>query len=136
MSAYVEFSGIQFRDQECLLEALKAIGYEQVEAHGQPQPLVGYEGRQRPEKAEVIIRRRYVGYSSNDVGFALKDGAYVPIISEYDRAVRWGDDTLTRLKVAYARAAVSKVVRQKKATILSDRQKNGVQTIRVRLYAG
>ncbi len=136
MSAYVVFNGIQFCDRECLLEALKAIGYEHVEVHDQPQHLYGYEGRQRSEQAEVIVRRRHIGGSSNDVGFAHQGGAYIPIISEFDRRHRWRDDTITRLKTEYARAAVNKVVRQKKATVLSDRRKAGVQTIRVRLYAG
>jgi hypothetical protein len=138
MSAYQVFDSIQFRDRECLLQALEAIGYGQdkVEVHDRPQTLYGYHGDARPEKAEVIIRRRHVGRASNDVGFALKDGAYVPIISEYDRSTsRWNDAAITRLKTEYARAAVNKVVSQKRATVLSNQRKGSVQTIRVRLYA-
>lgn len=132
MSAYQEFSDIRFKDKECLLEALKALGYHDVEV-GESLHLYGWQGDCRPETAEIVIRRRYIEAAANDVGFARRDGAYVPIISEYDSKSRWGPKTIARLKVEYARAAVRRVVRQKKATVLSDRRQAGVQTIRIRL---
>lgn len=141
MSAFQVFSSIQFKDKECLIAALEALGYQgKIEVHDEPQHLYGYEGRRRPEKAEVIIRRKHIGFESNDVGFALvgfgrDDGAYVPIISDYDRRYRWGDDMITRLKVEYAQAAVNKIIQQKRATVLNKGHKAGLRTIRVRLYA-
>jgi hypothetical protein len=39
----------------------------------------------RADKANVIIRRQYVGRASNDIGFIkAADGTYQAIISEYD----------------------------------------------------
>jgi len=78
------------------------MGYEHVECSAEPQALYGYEGRERPEKAEVIIRRQHVGPASNDIGFAKNpDGTYRAIISEYDRG-RHGDTWLGKLKQEYS----------------------------------
>lgn len=86
MSRYVEIDTPEFRDCASLVQALKDIGYAEVET-GDRLPLYGYHGDMRPETAEVVVRRRYVGSASNDLGFARQtDGAYKMIVSEYDRA--------------------------------------------------
>jgi Protein of unknown function (DUF1257) len=78
------------RDPHCLVLALQELGFEPV-VHAEPQPLEGYEGRQRPERAHIIIPRRQVGSASNDIGFLLHfgpDGRTVTnvtaIVSDYD----------------------------------------------------
>lgn len=76
----------QIKNIEALVKALKDIGFNQVELHEVPHNLYGYQGDIRSEKAEVIIRRKYIGTASNDIGFQRQnDGQFKAIISQYDR---------------------------------------------------
>ena len=140
MSAYKSFSNVKFQDTDCLLAALKALGFragQEVKVYEDAVALVGFRGKARAEKAHIVIRRQHIGGSSNDVGFVWDKGlgAYVPIVSEFDER-RWlGGQWQTKLKVAYARAAVHKLVGMKRGRIVSDRKRGNVQVLRVRLYA-
>jgi len=69
----------------CLIAALKEDGFDTVEYHEVPVPLVGYHGDKRAEVANVIIRRKHIGTASNDIGFLFKDGKCTAIVSDYDR---------------------------------------------------
>ena len=74
---------------------------EQVEDHEEAQNLYGYQGDKRAQKANIIVRRKYVGGSSNDIGFEKKeDGTYAAIISDYDRG-RYNDQWMKKLESAY-----------------------------------
>ena len=87
MSEYVECE-TNIKDERALVEALVEMGFEesQVERHEEAQPLYGYQGDKRQQKANVIMRRQHVGSSSNDIGFLKKeDGTYEAIISGFDR---------------------------------------------------
>jgi hypothetical protein len=76
----------ELRDVDTLIKALADMGFRQIEKHVTPQHLYGFQGDLRPETAEVIIRRQYIGGASNDIGFQQQaDGTYKAIISEYDR---------------------------------------------------
>ncbi|MFV2176416.1 DUF1257 domain-containing protein [Actinomadura sp. LOL_016] len=73
-------------DQERLVAVLNEVGFAQVESHASPTHLYGYQGDRRPEKAEVVVRRRHIGRASNDLGFhRTSDGSFEAIISGYDR---------------------------------------------------
>jgi hypothetical protein len=88
-------------DINALLKALQEQGFQSVEVHENAQPLYGYQGDIRPEKAEVIIRRKYVGNQSNDIGFQRQaDGNFKAIISEYDRN-KYSQDWLNSLTQRY-----------------------------------
>lgn len=66
-----------------------------IEVHEKPQAMYGYDDELRPTKAEVIIRRNYVGSAANDLGFALQpDGSWSAIISEYDTRQGYNRDWL------------------------------------------
>jgi len=70
--------------QAYLVAALSDLGYK-AEIHADGAALVGYEGRERPERAHVIIRRVQIGPASNDIGFVRKpDGTFGAVLSEYD----------------------------------------------------
>ncbi len=85
MSHYTKIQ-TEFASQKYLVKALKAMGFSRVEFHSSPQVLYGVEGFARDEKAEIIIRRKYVGEASNDLGFARgADGKFRAIISEWDQ---------------------------------------------------
>jgi len=73
------------KDEKALIRALARVGYNTVELHAEAQNLYGYQGDKREQKAEVIIRRAYVGSSSNDIGYVKgPDGNFKALISDYD----------------------------------------------------
>jgi hypothetical protein len=92
----------QIYDRAILVKVLMEVGFEDVEVHDQPQPLYGYSGDVRPETAEIIIRRQFIGEFSNDIGFRQQaDGSYTAIISDYDR-VTYDQEWLGKLTQKYA----------------------------------
>lgn len=102
------YSKIQTKivERDALCAALKDLGYTNIEVHEQAQGLYGYKGDLRPEKAEVVIRRKYVGHASNDIGFRrTQDGTWEAIVSEYDQ-VYLGQDWVDRVCQKYAEHAV------------------------------
>lgn len=104
MSRYCKVE-TEFKDGKALVAALMETGKwttEQIEVHNVPQHLFGYLGKQRKEKANIIIRRRYIGDQSNDLGFVKnEDGNYVAIVSEYD-SNRYGKTWIGQLTGNYA----------------------------------
>jgi hypothetical protein len=100
MSKYSETS-TTVRNQVYLVAALGELGYK-AEIHVDGGALVGYEGRERPERAHVIIRRIQIGPASNDIGFVRKpDGTFGAVLSEYDRAIGFDEKWLGRVHQAY-----------------------------------
>ena len=59
----------KINNRKCLLKTLKIIGFSKIEDHENPQNLYGFQGDKREETAEIIIRRKYIGKLSNDIGF-------------------------------------------------------------------
>jgi len=103
MSRYVTVK-TEFRDQNALIDALMETGgwaREQIEVHQTPQNLFGHRGDKRKQKANIIIRKKHVGCSSNDIGFVNEDGSYKAIISVYDQR-NYGPAWIGKLKGNYA----------------------------------
>lgn len=123
----------QLRDAEVLAAALRDVGLQQVEVHDQPQTLYGYQGDVRPEKAEVIVRRAYVGPASNDIGFALGSGdTFEAIISEHDRR-RYDQAWLTKLTRSYGYAATMKYAKTNGYEVETDEvQQDGSRRLTLR----
>ena len=101
MSAYITLAS-PMTDQDCLLQALAELGFDtsKVEIHEQAVQLEGYEGRQRKQLANVIIRRRYVGSASNDIGFELTSTGYRAHVSDFDQG-RFGAQWMAELTTRY-----------------------------------
>lgn len=85
MSHYTEMA-LEIKCREDLLNALADLGFpaSKVEVHDEPVNLIGYHGDTRKQVAQVIIRRRYVGRLSNDIGFEETSAGWQSHISEYD----------------------------------------------------
>jgi hypothetical protein len=115
----------EYKDSECLVEALGDMGYTEVEVHETAQTLYGYHDDARKEKAHIIIRRKYVGASANDLGFLRNaDGSYSQIVSDFDRGkhdAKWN----VALKVAYGDRGAMKVARKKGFKFLGKVVENG-----------
>ncbi len=101
MSAYMTLM-TPMTDQECLLAALTALGFDnsKVEIHASPVPLVGYRGDSRAQTANIVIRREHVGTASNDVGFLATETGYQALVSGYDHP-RFGSGWLSQLTNSY-----------------------------------
>jgi hypothetical protein len=85
MSQYLNIA-TQIVSGEHLVKALKDVGLNQVEVYKTAQPLKGWLGDKRANTAEIIIRKKYVGSASNDIGFKLgSQGRFTAIISEFDK---------------------------------------------------
>jgi len=111
MSHYSEVD-TAFRDRDCLVESLQEMGY-QVEIHeGEGSNLFGYQGDKREQKANVIVRRQFVGRSSNDLGWKwnANSGCFTQIISEFDQYTSKLDEG--KLKQMYAEKKVTKKARK------------------------
>ncbi len=104
----------EIRDRDALVAALGDLGFHEIEVHDHPQRLVGYEDDLRPEKAEIIIRRRHLSDVSNDIGFRkTKTGAFEAVVSDYDVDAGFGKDWRNKLMQRYGRhVAVAKLARK------------------------
>jgi len=138
MSAYVSVD-VAFEDPEAILEALKELGFTTVEVHDTPQQLMGYSGDLRQQRANIIVRRRHIGHSSNDMGFIKgEDGKYSLYISDYDRNAVPGKLGLKgyaafegKLKQTYAMSKIKKQAAKERWSFKMDQAKGGKLTIRL-----
>jgi hypothetical protein len=121
MSKYLTFTEIVFKDEALLLAALADVGYTEVE-RGESLPLYGYRGDQRPERAQLVVRRRHIGRASNDLGFARAENGYTPIISEYDQRTMLGGHFLPRLRTAYNERVVGELQRRLRGSLRREQQ--------------
>ena len=124
------------RDAGLLAAALKEVGFGAAEVHDQPETLYGYRGDARPERAEVIVRRKDIGPASNDIGFARQPGgSFEAIISEFDRRTydeRW----LLRLTQAYGHAAALSYAQAHGYDVLTDEaEHDGTRRVTLRRIA-
>jgi hypothetical protein len=88
-------------EEKHLVAALQEMGYR-PEVHANAAALIGYEGRERPETANVIIRRQQLDSASNDIGFMrMADGRYVARLSEYDQQIGFDQKWLNRVHQLY-----------------------------------
>ena len=100
MSKYMECQTV-IGDRKFLVAALAELGYH-VEVHPEGAALFGYEGRERPERAHVIIRRKELSSASNDIGFARSDeGRFVALLSEYDQQIGYDRKWLAKVQQIY-----------------------------------
>lgn len=101
MSHYTE-QVMEISDRNALMAALADMGFtkDMVKTYAEPHALEGYEGDARKQRAHIILPRKYVGGSSNDIGFErMPDGRYRAHISEYDTrryGKAWQDQLMQR----------------------------------------
>lgn len=136
MSAYSELK-TEFKDADLLIAALKEMGYTAQNHTKDPQPLVGYQGDYRTAdghghttdaslamKADIIIPRKQVGSSSNDIGFVKRNGKYFPIISDFD-STRHNAAWLNTLKVKVAEVGILRQAKRAGYRLTSKKVVNG-----------
>lgn len=122
---------IDFTDEKCLVEALKKLGFTDIEIHQEAQNLYGYHGDVREQKANIIIRRKHIGSASNDIGFIKQDnGKYKAYISQFDQR-KYNDTWIGKLKQEYGVEKAKKEARAKGYLVKEERLKDN--TVRLTL---
>jgi len=129
MSKYMTFTDTAFKDRDCLLNALSECGYAETE-EGKALSLYGYRGDRRPETAQIVVRRKYIGAASNDLGFQKTDAGYVPVISEFDQRTMMQGKFLTSLRTNYNLKSAEKLARNLRGTLHQERVGS---TIKIRI---
>ena len=111
---------VEYSDPECIKASLKELGYTFEDHKTEAQSLQGYQGDNRVQTANIIIRRRHVGAAANDVGFKKKaNGKYELIISQYDRSGQTGTNFMQRMKQLYAKHKTLKQLKKMGKTVTS-----------------
>lgn len=123
------FTETAFKDRETLLKALAECGYETVE-EGEALSLYGYQGDKRPETAQIVVRRKYIGSASNDLGFQKTDAGFVPVISEYDQRFIMQGKFLTNLRTNYNLKSAETLARNLRGSLHQERVGS---TIKIRI---
>ncbi len=123
------FTDTAFKDRECLLNALAECGYLETE-EGEALSLYGYRGDRRPETAQIVVRRKFIGAASNDLGFQKTENGYVPVISEYDQQYIMRGNFLTNLRTNYNLKSAEKLARNLRGTLSRERVGS---TIKIRI---
>ena len=112
-------------DIDALLKALSEVGFNTVETHEIAQNLRGYLGDKRKQTAEVIIRRKFIGRASNDIGFKRReDGTFDAIISDYDRK-KYSEGWLSRLTQRYAYHAARAKLEEQGFSLVTEEVEEG-----------
>jgi hypothetical protein len=93
----------------------------------------GYHNDIRPEKASVVIPKKYVGSASNDVGFVWNNQAKVfdAIVSEYDQTYKFTEDVMNKLRQKYAYIEIKRRAKSQGYCVTEQPGSNG--TIRLQL---
>ena len=123
------FTDTAFKDRECLVQALAECGYAEVE-EGDSLALYGYLGDRRPETAQIVVRRKFIGSASNDLGFQKTENGYIPVISEFDQRTMMQGKFLTNLRTNYNLKSAEKLARNLRGTLHKDRVGS---TIKIRI---
>jgi len=136
MSLYCEVK-TEFKNESALISALMETGgwnESQIEIHAEPQSLIGYHGDIRPERANIIIRRRFIGSASNDIGMIKEEnGQYRAIISEYDGR-KYNQAWIDKLKGNYAYQVIKQDQERRGRIVSREKLENGKQRLTVRGY--
>ena len=114
----------RLKDVDALVEALSDMGYDELEVYDKPRPLVEFVGGEPNQRANVIIRKQYVGRLSNDIGFRLgSDGRFEAIISDYDQD-RHNDRWMAELTKRYAYHATRTKLEEQGFTLTHEQRDN------------
>ena len=117
MSAYRVIE-LNLSREDSILDGLLALGLtsSEIEVHGDPIALYGYQGDVRDEKANVIVRRKFVnqklsGGASNDIGFVKEGGKYRAIVSDFDQG--WWGKASKKFRRAASESEIKAIARKK-----------------------
>ena len=120
-------------------------GHVEVHETGKGKGLMGYQGDDRSEqeknnpnyapKCEIIIRRKYVGKMSNDIGYRrLPNGKYAGYVSDYDQG-RFGVEEQGKIAQFYSSYVHERLLKAKGwNSITKTVDAKGVITLKAKKY--
>ena len=137
LTAYVAYQTLAFAERHVLLTALAELGYTRVECApagtetSNPVPVLD-AARRVVGGAALVVRREHLPAGFGDLGFALRDGAYVPLVP----ADAGADRFLQSLRTEYGRTKAAQLAEQARCRYRGSVQRTvsaeGALTIRVR----
>lgn len=98
---------------------------EHIEVFKEAQNLYGYHNDKRDQKAHVLIRRKNIGPSSNDLGFELVGGRYFARISQFDHG-KYTQEWLGTIQQKYATRVALAEAKKKAKLWKQETTKQGV----------
>jgi len=130
MSEFHTVECIEINDEKCLVESLEIMGY-QPEVHKIAKKLFGYQGDFRSQKAHVVIPRKQISSSSNDIGFEKQDKGYAMHISDFDQRQNYFSED--KFKKIYNEKKLTKELVSNRGFVLRSRKVENDGTVRLRL---
>jgi hypothetical protein len=137
LTAYVAYETLAFTEVQVLLAALADRGITRVERApagteaSNPIPVLDQD-RVISGRAALVIRREHLPLGLGDIGFELRDGAFVPLAQPGSRSKNF----LEEVSTAYGRAKASQLAEQARHRFQGSVQRvtavDGTVTIRVR----
>jgi len=126
-------------DRDCLVESLGTLGHKPVLAKDQIKggQLYGYQGDARAQRAHVILPRKTLSGSSNDIGFRRnEDGTFTAVVSQYDSQIGYGKEWLAKVGKTYLeKKAVKDLTAQGYTDFHREEVKNAAGTMDIRITA-
>lgn len=129
------------KNEKHLVAALEEqFGKGNVEVHENGVGLMGYGGDDRSRlsrdnpnyapRCQIVIRRRYVGSASNDVGYCrTEDGKYTAYISDYDKGYHYNKAKQDKVLFEYTAKVSEAALKAKGYTYKRVAQKDGTVKI-------
>ena len=122
---------VEFKDEECLIEALTTMGLK-PEVHENGTVITSGYARTKP-KAHIVVRRsQFSGFG--DLGFERIQNGFKMHVDDYDYRENGRDKIgMRKLKQCYAESTVKKVVRRtSRYSLVSRQEKEGKIKLKVR----
>ena len=126
---------VEFKDEECLVGALKEMGY-QPEVFENGTTVSNSYSKTSPKCHVVVRKNQFSGYG--DMGFERVSGGFKLHIDDYDYGKGKRDKIkMSRLKQVYASSVIQKSIRKtSKFSFVSKSEKDGNIKIKVRRMGG
>jgi hypothetical protein len=133
MSKYVKVE-TEIKDESLFVDALREVCREEgIEfEQGSDLALYGFQGDQRRDTADYVIRREHIERLANDLGFKRHDDGIQAIISEYDQSHR-AQSILNTVKRRYAVKAVRRAARRAGHTVREEAAEDNSVRLRIRV---
>lgn len=134
MSKYLKIE-TRITDGDMLAQALEevrqrlAFGFER---HDIPVPLVGWQGKERQELAEFVIRRSYLDKASNDMGWLRGEEGFTLVLSQFDKHGERAREIATDVQNTYTFLEAAEKARQKGYTVTPRKDEQG-RTVELKL---